>query len=296
MQKYSYVTSWAIVALYVSQIIIAISLGYIIINSSISEVTVTITILLQLFVATRFRGINNIIHECSHSTFSEVRDENQTIGKVCAVLTMNCFKDYRDEHLTHHMHLGDYEKDRDFQGIKELRLDEPLTFSVILRHLITPFVGRHLPYYIKLDLSERDGRMYQYSKIGLLFLVIAFSAAVPLAGVLFILIPYLFFFSALNYWADCLDHAGLVASDNELEASRNIAAARWFRVLFFPRNDSFHLVHHLFPQVPARYLEAVHETLKSDPEYNKLSNAVPRHGAMFDRHIRTWRSWVGQFN
>jgi hypothetical protein len=49
-------------------------------------------------------------------------------------------------------------------------------------------------------------------------------------------------------------------------------------VILFPRNDCFHLVHHLFPQVPARHLESVHTELSSDPVYQSQELAVrPAH-------------------
>ena len=37
-----------------------------------------------------------------------MRKDNERIGKLCATLTLGSFTDYRDEHLTHHMYLGDY--------------------------------------------------------------------------------------------------------------------------------------------------------------------------------------------
>ena len=83
----------------------------------------------------------------------------------------------------------------------------------------------------------------------------------------FVVIPLFFIFPTLNFWTDCLDHAGLVGAKDELEASRNVLATAPVRLLFFPRNDCYHLVHHLFPHVPARHLHTAHDELCSDPEY-----------------------------
>ena len=82
----------------------------------------------------------------------------------------NSFTVYRDEHLSHHKHIGDYENDLDLQGIKNLGLHDPLTTPVVLRHIATPLVLRHLPYYLSLNLSRNDGfgcsRWLQYAMIG----------------------------------------------------------------------------------------------------------------------------------
>ena len=46
---------------------------------------------------------------------------------------------------------------------------------------------------------------------------------------------------------------------------------RW---MFFPRNDCYHLVHHLFPHIPARHLGASHQLLTRDALYAAQPNAV----------------------
>lgn len=280
LQKYSDYAACGVLLIYVIQIFAGFGVGYYAILLEFSAASAALLVAAQLFIATRLRGLNNIVHECSHATFCDSRSENERIGKLCASLTLGCFQDYREEHLSHHMHLGDYEKDKDFQGIKDLRLDEPLSTKVVVRHFFTPFLGRHLRYYVNINLSERDGRVYQALKVFLVFATFVFSVVKPELGVFLLIVPYLFFYSALNYWADCMDHAGLVGSSEEIDSSRNLAVPVILRVVFFPRNDSFHLVHHLFPQVPARHLDKAHEALLEDPEYSMRSNACPSSGLL----------------
>lgn len=274
MQRYSRVSAWMVVAGYVFQILAAIAVGHVLMAQGLSPLVGLGVAGLMIFIGTRLRGLNNIVHECSHATFSAVRQDNSVIGKLCASLILKSFRDYRDEHLSHHAHLGDYDHDLDLQGIKDLRLHDPLSPKVLLRHMVNPLLGRHLPYYLGMNLSSRDGRFFQVFKLALLLSVTLFSFAFPMTGLVFVIVPYVLVFSALNYWADCLDHAGLVAHEDDLDASRNILAPRVLRWLFFPRNDCFHLVHHLFPHVPARHLEATHMTLAEDRVYRSRSNAV----------------------
>ena len=274
LKKYERQTAWFIVLGYIAQIVIAAALGSQLLALSTSPLTVFAIIILIVFIGTRMRGLNNIVHECSHSTFSAERSDNALIGKFCASLLFGSFCTYRDIHLSHHSHVGDYEHDLDLQSIQHLGIHDPLTPRVMLRHFITPFLGRHLPYYLGLNMSTRDGYPFLALKIVLLLAIGLFTAFSPMTGALFVVTPLVFVYSAFNYWADCMDHAGIVPADDELDSSRNILAPRFLRWLLFPRNDCFHLVHHLFPHVPARHLATTHAVLVEDGAYRSRPNAV----------------------
>lgn len=274
MEKHSRVAAWSIVGLFGAQIIVSVILGHILLQGSTTVFSVIGVALLMIFVATRMRGLNNIVHECSHATFTVDRVENVRIGKTCASILFNSFTVYRDEHLSHHKHIGDYENDLDLQGIKNLALHDDLTLRVLLRHLFTPLVLRHLPYYLSLNLSRNDGVMFQVVQYAMVGAVSILTALAPATGLFMLIIPFVFIYSALMYWADCMDHAGLVPTDDDLNASRNILASGAVRWLFFPRNDCFHLVHHLFPHIPARHLETSHEALLNDELYVSRDNAT----------------------
>jgi fatty acid desaturase len=89
-----------------------------------------------------------------------------------------------------------------------------------------------------------------------------------------------FAYSAINYWTDCIDHGGLVGETDELAASRNLVVPKILRVILFPRNDCYHLVHHLFPQVPTHHLDACHERLLDHPAYRARAVAETGRGAV----------------
>lgn len=275
MSRYTPARAWLIVAGYLFQIGLAVVAGGYLMALPFSGMVAAGVLVLMVFIGTRFRGLNNIIHECSHSTFSDKRATDWSIGKFCAVVLFSSFNDYRDEHLTHHAHLGDYDHDLDLQGIKNLRLHDPLTPRVVLRHILTPLTGRHLPYYLNLNFSAGDGLVCFVAKIALLLAVLLAALVFPLTIGIFLVLSFCLSYSALNYWADCLDHAGIVGTQDDIAASRNILAPWPLRILFFPRNDCFHLVHHLFPHVPARHLETSHCILMQDDIYAARPNAVP---------------------
>jgi len=261
---------------YVAQLLGAIGLGYWLLTLPLSVVSGLGIAAVMFFIGTRLRGFNNMVHECCHYAFSVERHDNAVIGSIAASIVMGSFHDYRDEHLTHHAHLGDYEKDLDLQGIRHFRLEAPLTPRTIARHILTPILGLHLPEYVSINLSARDGTVYRLLKFALIGAAVLFLIYDPLPALLLVWIPFLWIFTAINYWMDCIDHAGLVHAEDELDASRNVnhSLPRVLSTIVFPRNDGYHLIHHLFPQLPVHHFGRCHEQLMANPEYRARDGAT----------------------
>ncbi|WP_333814397.1 fatty acid desaturase family protein [Tabrizicola sp.] len=277
MTRYTRFVAWSIVATYIGLVLGSILLGTYLLSLPLSVATVVAMAATAAFIGTRLRGINNIVHECSHATFAEQRQDNVMIGRFCTAILLKSFRKYRDDHLSHHANNGDYEHDAEFALIEKFGLHDPISPRTILRHVIVPLTGRHLPLYTGINLSAEDGRFFQGLKLLLLALMAVFLFLNPLAALVFVILPVFYIYPTFNFWTDCLDHAGLVGAEDELEASRNVLAPAPVRLLFFPRNDSYHLVHHLFPQIPARHLHLAHEELSRDPSYRRLPSAVRAH-------------------
>ncbi len=272
--------SGLIVASYVLQVMASIGLGYWLLQQPLTAPTGLGVAVVVFFIGTRLRGFNNIVHECSHFTFTQRREDNVLFGSICSSLLLGSFRAYRDEHMTHHAHCGDYEKDLDLQSKREFRLEDPLTPRTILRHALTPVFGLHLRQIPKANLSARDGELYRALKIGLIAAAIVFLLLDPLAALVLVWVPFIWVYSAINYWTECIDHAGLVGSEDDLESSRNFLIPKQLRVILFPRNDCFHLTHHLFPQVPSRHLDACHEQLLTHPDYRARTEGSRAQGSV----------------
>ncbi len=272
LKKHSRLGSWAILASYVTQIIASGVAGYLLLNTHNSIAYLGVGILV-LFIGTRFRGINNIVHECSHFPFTQERPDNVVIGSLASALLLSSFDVYLKEHMTHHAHLGDYEKDLDFKNIQDFGFEKELSWATIARHIMTPFVGLHLPKYLSVNLSVRDGFGYALLKMALILATLGFAYFDTVAALVLIVMPFAWVYSATNYWTDCIDHGGLIGSGDELKSSRNLIVPRPLRVVIFPRNDCFHLIHHLFPTVPVQHFDDCHMTLLKHQDY-RVANGV----------------------
>ena len=232
--------------------------------------------LVAFFIATRFRALGNMLHEACHGMFVRGKRANRFFGHVLAILDLTALEPYTREHFTHHQHLGHPEKDLDFLSRRKLGFAEP-TDNFARRHLLRPLLLGHLSTFVRPVLwSGTDpwlvtlGRWAFYGGL----LALAQWGLGWKAFLLFYLVPYFVAYQVVRYWSDAVDHAGIIGEQDEFYRTRN-HIFRWGLInrIIFPRNDQFHLVHHLFPAVPTTRQPHVHEILMKDPEYSDRPHA-----------------------
>lgn len=234
------------------------------------------------FIGTRYRALSNIMHECSHYSLTVDREWNNRFGRLLSIPLLTSFDRFRSTHFSHHQHTGDSALDLDFRGYENFRFDEPLTRSSIIRHLWVTLTLRHVPSFVgKTFFVPSEPALYKALRLsyagGVLALVaISGPLSIPsLVAAAYLIIPYATTFQIINYWTDVIDHAGLFDNVDELHKTRNaIVENAILRAVLFPRQDCFHLVHHLFPQVPAAQLPAFHEELMGSPNYAALDHSL----------------------
>ena len=266
LSRHSRARARLILASYLLQVALAMALGA---QLAGSETGIGFAFVGAAFIATRLRGFNNIVHECSHATFTHDPADNEVFGKVAAALTFGSFEAYRKTHMTHHCYLGDHERDLDFRGSRFYRFEVPLTARTMFRHIATPVSGLHLPVYARPDLSMRDGAPVAALKLAILSAACGWVVVDPVAAVVLFFLPWFWLLPAINYWTDCVDHAGLWDVADSLHTSRNAVLPSALRWLIFPRNDCYHLIHHLFPGIPSQHLPACHRALLESRIYRR---------------------------
>jgi fatty acid desaturase len=221
------------------------------------------------WIGSRFRAIGNMVHECAHRTLVRSRSHNRGLGELLAFVDFTAFAAYKDEHLSHHRHLGDAARDRDYAVRKDLFEHGPGR-SFLARHLLRPLTLFHVQRYIEPVLWRRaDPWTVKAARLTYNLGLVALAWATGwIPFLLFYLVPYATAYQVFRYWSDAVDHAGALSNHDELDRARN-HVHRWAPVnwLLFPRDDQFHLVHHLFPSVPTGSLATLHRVLLADPSY-----------------------------
>lgn len=220
------------------------------------------------WIGSRLRALGNMVHECSHRTFVRGSKANHRIGQLLCFALFEDFAAYTAEHRSHHLYLGDPVRDRDLRSRRALfdRLGAFGPAYVRSALLLLPLRG----YLRPIVWSRGDSNAVRAARLGVCAAVCAFAALV--AGwssfALFFVVPYATTYQMLRFLSDAADHAGLLDAADELDRSRNHAhRCRVVNWCLFPRNDQYHLVHHLFPAVATRHLPRLHATLLGDPIY-----------------------------
>ena len=221
------------------------------------------------FIGTRFRALCNMMHESVHNTLAATPRQNKVIGRVLSLFDFTGYDIYASDHLTHHRYLGDPDRDLDFAARRDLMSGDTSRFFA--RHVLRPLTLFHVPRYIDPVVWSRNEptamRIVRVLHVMTLASLAHFVIGWP-AFVLFYLVPYATAYQVIRYWSDAVDHAGILDSPDELDRARNhIASRAWINWLLFPDEDQYHLVHHLFPAVPAGRLRLAHERLLADPIY-----------------------------
>lgn len=217
--------------------------------------------LLAFFIATRWRGLNNIIHECSHNGFVESLIWNRRFGDIACALMVKSFQAYRVQHQAHHGYLGDYRRDLDFKALKDFHLEKALTVKQIFIHCIRPLFWWPLRPYLSFDIFPNEDQLSNVTRLIWWVLLLGFAIWQPISFALFIVIPLLWLLPAIHYWTDCIDHGGIYGSEVMEERSRNFIVPKAIRWLLFPRNDCFHQLHHVLPTLPVQHYDKVWDLL-----------------------------------
>lgn len=232
---------------------------------------VAFTVAAALLLASCFKGLNNIVHECSHRSFCDSPRMNRILGSAVCVLLINDFESYLREHTSHHRYLGDYERDLDFRLREGLDHSQRFTWRRIAGDvLLLRFFRFYWPHV--------DPRKPQHL-MGFALLAGA-SVALVLAGawhaVAALLLSFVVFLALLRYLIDIVDHGGMYRADiEELYKSRNfIVRNPLLRWMLFPRNDCYHLVHHLYPYVPVSRFGQAHALLLEEDDYRRLPHTA----------------------
>lgn len=230
-----------------------------------------------LLNGTRMRALGNIIHECSHFNFVSSRKQNYYIGKILSALEFSCFDRYLKDHHSHHKYLGDLNLDKDFISRQVIGICGKKKFSgrTLFKTVFSPF-NWFILIKSSIILNYKDKInivVHCLMLITLLFLFKAFGINLIL---LFLILPYFTSYQMCKILSDYLDHGGLYYQNEKEQKTRNhIFSFSFLNSIFFPRNDCYHLVHHLYPTLPTTYLPQMHQKLlTTNQDYAKRRHNI----------------------
>jgi fatty acid desaturase len=226
------------------------------------------------------RALGNILHECCHFTFVKHKSMNKLIGQFICTIEFSSFTRYQTEHLKHHRYLGENRHDVDFKKYQFLmrRFNQiSLERNPMWIFVLVVFNPRNWIYSFSSSfcLDRKNKKIYKLKILygfSILFLTIFYFKFY----FLFIVLPFLTLYQAMKISSDFLDHYFEYTNVNVTLRTRNHEfKSSILNSLFFPRSDAYHLVHHMYPNLPTKKLKSVHQHLiKKSQGYAQRKHVV----------------------
>jgi fatty acid desaturase len=237
-------------------------------------------------IGSRQRALATILHESSHRTLCRNYYLNKALGLIAGWSIAQSYYRYRRSHvLEHHPFLGDERRDPDTLNYLNRRLFERSHNSFIQKQFLLVFS----PCAIFINVTHLiNDRLicYNYSALkfhqkieycAFILFIILILMGVVLTGyqssfIWFWVIPYIVTFQAINWIIELAEHFPLTRIfENDLNTTRNRMGGKIENFFTGIHGENWHLVHHLYPDVPFWLLSKAHNVMMRDLHYEQAN-------------------------
>ncbi len=227
-----------------------------------------------------------IQHDCGHGSFLPKRWQNDALGRLCSLLTLTPYANWRRQHAGHHGIWNDL--DRRDNGVdiysscltvQEYRALPPrqrwlyqLTRHPVVANLLLPpvvFLGLYrIPFDAPKD-WQRERRAVYVTDAALLALIAGLGGTLGFGAVAAVQLPVMILAAIVGVWLFSVQHrfedAWWARHDRWHSADAAMHGSSFLNLppvlRWFTGNIGFHHVHHLNPRVPNYRLQACHERI-----------------------------------
>lgn len=199
----------------------------------------------------------------AHDVFVHRRRGGRRVAKIlanlCWIPILVGATEYESRHLAHHRHPGpmddgeDYKRDMDRRWVRALFLCAPFTLMIMARRF-----RRADAVDSSWKPSEREARVVRFEKLALALFVALVAASAwlwPRATLLGYVVPLLVAGPIASATRIVLEH-GESDPSNPFHAATCYRTGWITQLLFLSSVGDMHLIHHLFPGIPAYRLRA----------------------------------------
>jgi fatty acid desaturase len=246
-----------------------------------------------LVLGNRQRALGNILHDAAHRNLTRNRLLNDLVTRaLIAPLLFASLSHYRELHFRHHLDLGAQDADPDLIPIPAAKAKSwvaavaanTLSLRAVLGSTFGHLIDRSVPL---------GGRLYILGWWAVLAAVLGVAAGVgPAASMVALWLgARASVFHVITTFREMCDHHGL-SPGGVFSFTRDIKAAGLWSVLFHPRNNAYHLTHHLLPAIPYYRLPEAQRVFSTLPEYRERARVCD---AYFAGPAQTVGSWQRSF-
>lgn len=245
----------------------------------------------MLVISNRQRALGNILHDAGHRNIWRNKHQNDFIARVLvAPLLFASLSRYRETHFQHHLELGRTQGDPDLiPGQDHLPSFWVVSYAGCLLSWTTWLgsLGGHL-FAHEVSLRSKAFIMgWWASLIGVLALLGGGNFA--LAFVMLWLVSRATFFHCITTFREMCDHFGLLPG-GVFGFTRDMVCHGPWRWIIHPRNNGYHLTHHLLPAVPYYRLPEAHTLLSQLPLFEERSHICRAYFSTANAVTTEWQS------
>lgn len=238
-----------------------------------------------LIIGSRQRALATILHDASHLCLAKSKKLNYILGTYFSgYLIGQEFNVYKDSHVKgHHTHLGNPDKDPDYQyhiesGLYKLKNNNHFLFKYVLRPLFLLNIVSYAYYVFKNRMLQFKKYPKQYIAMIALWIVIIgillYFGAIKFL-LLYWIVPYFTSFMVIGWFIEMAEHYPLVLNNKKgIKMTRN-RFSHWFEAFFLSIHaENYHLTHHLQASIPYWNISKAHKIMMKDSEYRELNEQM----------------------
>jgi fatty acid desaturase len=241
-------------------------------------------------IANRQRALGNILHDAGHrNLWRDPLRNDMTARALVAPLLFASLTTYREAHFKHHLSLGDERADPDFLPAMDgspARWHRSFARNVCSWPAWLGSVGGHL-ITVQVRLASKLYILLWW--IGVIGALLALCGSdFTAAFVILWLLARATVFHLITTFREMCDHFGL-RPGGVFTFTRDMACHGLWRQFIHPRNNGYHLTHHLLPAVPYYRLAEAHQLFREMPAYRARGTVCDAYFQGSGAVIRAWQ-------
>lgn len=226
-------------------------------------------------LASRYRGLEILVHEASHNNVFDTRIFNRKLQFLFAYPVFLHVQSYVGIHMAHHQQIGDFDNDPDILIYKKWGLDklpENKVWVLYVRPLILFFTLDYFrstfANYWRIKADRLSKAIYWAAVLAVLYYADAWSLVF-----VYYVIPFFILLPILRFHARANEHTAVDFNFAHKSARNNLGF--FHTCILHPHGDGYHQIHHLYPSVPFYNLPKVHRfLLDNNREYIDSYNFI----------------------
>lgn len=243
-----------------------------------------------LVLGNRQRALGNILHDAAHRNLTRNRLLNDLVTRaLIAPLLFVSLSHYRELHFRHHLDLGAKGADPDLIPIPAQKARSWVAAVAANTLSLRAILGSTFGHLVD-PAAPAAGRLYIVGWWSVLLGVLVLPAGTELAAAMLALwlAARATAFHAITTFREMCDHHGL-SPGGVFSFTRDINAAGPWSVLFHPRNNAYHLTHHLLPAIPYYRLPEAQRLFSTLPDYRERARVCDAYFAGPAQAVASWQ-------